>query len=213
MRDTPHAEIAQGATFKSFTYVKSTETFFAWMRGVAEMKALSPTARLIGVRLALHRNAATGQCNPSYQTLADEIGAKARSTAIRAVNSLVKAGWLGPPDSKGGRSNNFVLTIPNSSPSATVEKADGSTSATASKIVANSGESKTVAPAPLNSSTAATERSHQRYPNDKEGHPNDRAAPKRAAHTVRVEREELVTNNVPIWKANPNYGMDDDIPF
>jgi hypothetical protein len=200
---------AQGAAFMTVTHVKNSDSYFAWMRGVAGMKK-SPTARLLGLRLALHRNAETGQCNPSYQTLADEVGVD-RCTAIRAINSLVDAGWIAPPDSKGGRSNNFVLTIPDSSASATVKKRNSGTSATVSNSETSLDENETVAPAPLNSSTSATEQSHQRYPNDKEGPTNDRAAPERAAHTVRVEREKLVTDTEELPTTEIERGSDEPL--
>ena len=166
MFSTTNSASVQGSLTPKPQTVRDNDSFFAWMRGVAEDRELSFTARLIGLRLALHRNADTGKCNPSYQKLADEIGVY-RGTALRAVQLMVKRGWLADPDSSGGRSNNFVFLLPASGSSATVEAMNGGTSATVNSRTSATVETSTVAVAPLDSGTSATEQWHQRHPNDK----------------------------------------------
>ena len=58
--------------------------------------------KLIGFRLLWHCNSASGQCNPSYATLADGAGVDL-STAKRAVKRLVGRGWFRRTDRAGGR--------------------------------------------------------------------------------------------------------------
>jgi hypothetical protein len=70
------------------------------------------------------------------------------------------------PDSSGGRSNNFVLTIAaNSGSSATVQEINSGSSATINSGASATIEDRTVVPAPPNSGTSATEQWHQRHPN------------------------------------------------
>lgn len=65
---------------------------------------LSQTAKLAFGRLLGHHNTETGQCNPSYATLAKGIGVS-RRTAIDAVDALEADGWIkiqrGGGDTKG----------------------------------------------------------------------------------------------------------------
>jgi hypothetical protein len=84
------------------------------MRGVAADRVLSPTARLVAVRVALFLNCKTGRCDPSYGTLAREIGISERS-AIRAIAALEARGWVAVERSAGGRrdnTNQFHLFTP-----------------------------------------------------------------------------------------------------
>ncbi len=55
--------------------------------------ALSPTAKIVGARLLHHLNGESGQCNPSYQTLADGTGLTKRRV-MSAVRELEAAAWI-----------------------------------------------------------------------------------------------------------------------
>lgn len=55
--------------------------------------SLSAAAKAVAARLLHHHNTLTGQCSPSYDTLAQAIGA-ARSTVIKAVSDLQAGGWV-----------------------------------------------------------------------------------------------------------------------
>ena len=68
--------------------------------------------RLILIRLLAYRNK-NGQCNPSRDNLADEVGVD-RRTVMRAVAVAIERGWLAKPAERGGRGihNNFVFTFP-----------------------------------------------------------------------------------------------------
>lgn len=54
---------------------------------------LTPAAKVVLGRLLFHLNAGTGQCTPSFETLARG-GAMARRTAVRSVKELRAAGWI-----------------------------------------------------------------------------------------------------------------------
>lgn len=77
---------------------------------------LSLVAKVIASRILDHHNSLTGQCSPSYETLARGAGLERRS-AIRAVKELEVAGWLrvqrvtggAPEAAKGFVTNEFVL--------------------------------------------------------------------------------------------------------
>jgi hypothetical protein len=66
------------------------------------------------VMLLLFQNRKTGQCNPSYDAIAERMGGS-RRTAIRAAAELVKAGYLSWEGTRGGTSNHtnrYVFRIP-----------------------------------------------------------------------------------------------------
>lgn len=94
-----------------------------WLRAVTTDKTLSLAVRVVATRMMLYLNLKTGQCNPAYSTLSVETGVH-RATVIRAINSLVAAGWLTPTDSDGSVSNNFkpLLKAANGRTGATVEE-------------------------------------------------------------------------------------------
>jgi len=57
-------------------------------------RCLSSTAKIVATALLLKfRNSETGQCNPSYQTVAEVIG-MSRDTVMDAVKELKAAGYL-----------------------------------------------------------------------------------------------------------------------
>lgn len=69
---------------------------------------LSPAAKVVAGRLLFHLNAITGQCTPSFETLARGAG-MARRTAVRAVRELRSSGWVGADRAAG--SGSFVLAF------------------------------------------------------------------------------------------------------
>lgn len=71
---------------------------------VCAMPDLSDAAKLVFIRLVDHRNARTGQCNPSYPTLAHGTG-KSRRRVITAIGELEQAGLLTVNRSTGGDPN------------------------------------------------------------------------------------------------------------
>jgi hypothetical protein len=84
----------------------------------ADGDELSPGAKIVGARIALHRNIETGQCNPSLPQLAAGTGTSDRNVR-RMLNELEQAGWLIVDKSRGGRrsvttynSNSFELAVP-----------------------------------------------------------------------------------------------------
>ncbi len=84
----------------------------SWMRGVALDLEISPVRRFILIRLCLYRRSQSGNCDVTYQTVADELGVY-RGTVIRAVAAGAKRGWLAKPTSRGRTPNNFEFIFPN----------------------------------------------------------------------------------------------------
>jgi hypothetical protein len=76
-----------------------------WIDDVQADRDLSPTARLIGGRIAQHKNLETGQCNPGAGTLAKEAGVAERS-AFRAIAELERKGRLRVERTRGGSQSN-----------------------------------------------------------------------------------------------------------
>ena len=54
---------------------------------------LSPSAKLVAVRLLYHHSSQTGRCSPSYQTLAEGAGLS-RRTVIDGVRELKAWSWV-----------------------------------------------------------------------------------------------------------------------
>jgi hypothetical protein len=96
---------------------------FNWMRGVARDMLISIVHRFVLIRLCLYRDEKRGgQCDPGYQTVADELGVD-RATVFRAVDVAIRRGWLaGFSKHGGGTKRNFVFTFPQQS-----QSDDGST--------------------------------------------------------------------------------------
>jgi hypothetical protein len=85
---------------------------FVWMECLAAAGDLSPALRLLGIRLALHRNLATGRCFVGYETLAREVSILTRS-AKKLVAQLERHGWI--RIKRGGgreKANEYEFTIP-----------------------------------------------------------------------------------------------------
>jgi hypothetical protein len=85
---------------------------FVWQERVAAAADLSPTLRLLALRLALHLNLKSGRCFVGHDTLAKGIGIERRS-AMRLVAELERRGWL-QVDRGGGRqkANGYRFIIP-----------------------------------------------------------------------------------------------------
>jgi hypothetical protein len=67
---------------------------------------LSAAAKCVATVLLLQfRNHQTGQCNPSFSTIADRVGRKRRAV-IDAINELKSRGWLKWEGTAGGASTN-----------------------------------------------------------------------------------------------------------
>lgn len=71
------------------------------IQAVAADRDLSAGATKVMLRLLYHHNAQTGQCSPSYATLANGAGLKRRQT-IYAVQELEARGWITLTRVKGG---------------------------------------------------------------------------------------------------------------
>lgn len=83
---------------------------YMWMSDVAGDVRLSHATRLIGLRLAMHLNIRTGQCNPAMATLSAECAVSTR-TVERAIRDLEQRGYV-RRDSKAGRtSNHYTLSL------------------------------------------------------------------------------------------------------
>lgn len=73
--------------------------------------ALSSSAKVVAIRIALHHNVESGQCNPTIGRLALGTG-MSESTVRRMIRELEEAGWLGVDRTRGRHSNSFDLRAP-----------------------------------------------------------------------------------------------------
>jgi len=81
-----------------------------WMKAVLASD-LPDAAVRIAIRIGLHLDPKTGQCNPSYPTLAAESHIGERST-YRLVALLEHTGWLAVQRTRGRLSNQYLLLNP-----------------------------------------------------------------------------------------------------
>ena len=95
---------------------------FNWIRGVSRDTPITIVHRLILIRILVYRQN-NGQCDPGYQTVADELGVD-RATVFRAVDVGIKRGWLADFPHGGRTKRNFVFTFPDFQQS---QVGDGST--------------------------------------------------------------------------------------
>src|SRR5262245_11045940 len=80
------------------------------------------TTKLIGVRLALYLNIASGRCDPSYGGIARDLGGHSKhrrrrgiskDTATRQIQLLEAHGWISIARVVGrSRTNSFTLLLP-----------------------------------------------------------------------------------------------------
>ena len=84
-----------------------------WMCALAAASDLSTMAIRLALRLCVSFNCKTGQCDPGYRTLAEDMAVSERSV-FRAIAELEAGGWIAV-DRTGGdntRNNQFALLIP-----------------------------------------------------------------------------------------------------
>jgi hypothetical protein len=83
-----------------------------WLKSIAADTRLKVTAVRVAIVIALeYLNRKTGTAWPSYETLAAAIGTNHKKTAVRAVDDLVKAGYLAVTirgKMGRGKSNNYA---------------------------------------------------------------------------------------------------------
>jgi helix-turn-helix protein len=93
--------------------IKTFKDRDAWIRLMLaiDVATLSHGAKILGVRVALHLNVETGQCNPSMAMLAEGSGTS-DSTVRRMLHELEREGWLGIDRSQGRHANSFELRTP-----------------------------------------------------------------------------------------------------
>src|SRR4051794_6021543 len=82
-----------------------------WMAGVLADQTLGDGDKCLGVRICLHRNLKTGQCNPSYDRLAAGT-AKTIAAIPKQIKRLEHAGWLRRNSTRGRYSNSYELAFP-----------------------------------------------------------------------------------------------------
>jgi len=91
-----------------------------WIKAIVavDCEEISPTAKIVAIRIALHHNVESGQCNPSLPAVALGTGMSERNVR-RMLNELEEAGWLIVHKSRGGRcsldiynSHTFELSVP-----------------------------------------------------------------------------------------------------
>lgn len=102
------------------TYEKYAPGYrYAWRMAVFNRppEELNTTAKLVASYLVdIRANESTGQINPSYATIAKDLGGLSLDTIKRAVIALERAGFLAMPEGRtpnsGRRGVVFVLTSP-----------------------------------------------------------------------------------------------------
>jgi len=93
------------------------------LQAIIQDPELPATSKLVAARLLDHHNNKTGQCNPSYTTLARGTGLGRRSV-IDAVGPLEKRDWMAMQRTDGGTlgrgydTNNFLMNFGRVSPGA-----------------------------------------------------------------------------------------------
>lgn len=81
-----------------------------WIEGILADTSLIPSAKIAAMRLAIHHNSKTGQCNPTLPTLARGIGMSSRTTHT-ALTALRDAGYISWIAQKDGRSSYTLKRI------------------------------------------------------------------------------------------------------
>ncbi|MGY2935989.1 hypothetical protein ACVWZ6_005591 [Bradyrhizobium sp. GM6.1] len=82
-----------------------------WLVALAASRSLGDGDKVLGVRLALHHNVKTGQCNPSYDALAHGTG-RTVSAIPKQLKRLEETGFINRISSKGRYRNSYELTLP-----------------------------------------------------------------------------------------------------
>jgi Helix-turn-helix domain len=83
-----------------------------WIKHILAVGELSAAAKVVAVRLAMHLNVETGQCNPSIEKLVSGTG-MSESTVRRMIRDELEAeGWIGVDRTRGRHTNSFDLRSP-----------------------------------------------------------------------------------------------------
>jgi Helix-turn-helix domain len=83
---------------------------YDWLRQMGKDRALKAFHRVVLLHLALCRNDKTGRCDPGNKWLAEQAGCCER-WVVEAIKLAEERGWLRRERARGGRSNNYVLTM------------------------------------------------------------------------------------------------------
>lgn len=86
---------------------------FEWMECVLAYDHLTAAQKNVAIRIALHRNSATGRCDPSVPTLAKGTSMKDRGVQI-AISAIESSGYLKVIKRGGRQTNAFELAFPGS---------------------------------------------------------------------------------------------------
>lgn len=74
---------------------------------------LADSVKVVAVRVALHLNFTTDQCDPSIPTIAAGVGRDQHRAIYSAISRLVAAGWITRHSTRGRHSNAYQLSSPN----------------------------------------------------------------------------------------------------
>jgi len=86
---------------------------FDWLEDVQRIMGRDTVAFAVAFALLRRQNRKTGQCNPSYETIARDCGFDHRDTARDAAKRLRKAGLISYKETFGGNrqnTNHYTLT-------------------------------------------------------------------------------------------------------
>ena len=115
-------------------YEKPESNFTLAKRIAALPKEVTPMQRLFLHTLLIHRNATTGLCYPSQETIAREMGS-GEATPKRKQEELVKMGYLtiGKIISESGKVNSYSLHLPDISVSSSMNSESSSADSVSSR--------------------------------------------------------------------------------
>jgi helix-turn-helix protein len=107
-----------------------------WMRWVLDDRVLTWGEKCAAIRVILHLNSWTGECYPSVETIASELGMSSRGVG-KALKAVQARGFLDWPPNKGGtgRSNDYRPTTPTPNGGSVFDVAQPRTTVHSSKVV------------------------------------------------------------------------------
>ncbi len=170
-----------------------------WMCALAATSDLSAMAIRLALRLCVSFNCKTGQCDPGYRTLAEDMAVSERSV-FRAVVELEAGGWIAI-DRTGGdntRKNQFALLIP-SAQVTTVVTRSGDDMVSPEKVpvqVTENGGS--------GDKNRGVQVTHSVSPLKNLKPENLKSAALHAARTADADRESAITNSATLDDEPPN---------
>jgi hypothetical protein len=106
-KSRPSAKLKASSEWRTF---KDRDEWIAAMLATPE-RVLDWREKAIAIRIALHHNINTGQCDPSIIGLATGCGVSG-NTIRSAIKALEKSGWVGVDRSPGRHRNAFQLLAP-----------------------------------------------------------------------------------------------------